>query len=116
MARDNAKAEAARRAAEAERARQLQARLDKLKAAGMVVAGSTAGGASDAKGSSELDALRSLIRCNVCRSANKDTAITRCMHVFCRGCVDERLESRNRKCPQCSTVFASSDVRPIYFA
>ena len=69
-----------------------------------------------AGGDREVDALRSLVRCNVCRSANKDTVITRCMHMFCRTCVDERLDSRNRKCPQCSLVFASSDVRPIYFA
>ena len=106
---------AARRAAEADRACSLQARLDKLKAAGMVVAGASAPTPGD-RGGSELDALRSLVRCNVCRAANKDSVITRCMHVFCRACVDERLESRNRKCPQCATVFAASDVRPIYFA
>ena len=85
------------------------------KAAGMVVAGASAPTPGD-RGGSELDALRSLVRCNVCRAANKDSVITRCMHVFCRACVDERLESRNRKCPQCATVFAASDVRPIYFA
>ncbi len=46
----------------------------------------------------------------------RDTVITKCMHTFCHVCVDERVKSRNRKCPGCGQIFAAGDVRTIYLA
>jgi chromosome segregation ATPase len=57
---------------------------------------------------------RQLLLCGACRTRFKDTAILRCMHTFCRQCVTDRLETRQRKCPTCGDPFAQSDVRTIY--
>ncbi|KAK2764876.1 E3 ubiquitin-protein ligase bre1 [Arachnomyces sp. PD_36] len=59
--------------------------------------------------SSEYEMLRSLALCTVCRRNFKDTAIRTCGHVFCKECVEERLTSRSRKCPNCNKSFGSSD-------
>ncbi|CAG8288813.1 unnamed protein product [Penicillium salamii] len=57
----------------------------------------------------EYEGLRSLALCTVCRSNFKNTAIKTCGHVFCKDCVEERLTSRSRKCPNCGKSFGSND-------
>jgi len=59
--------------------------------------------------SSEYEMLRTLAICTVCRKNFKDTAIKTCGHVFCKDCVEERLTSRSRKCPNCNKSFGSND-------
>ncbi|EAW08676.1 E3 ubiquitin-protein ligase BRE1 [Aspergillus clavatus NRRL 1] len=59
--------------------------------------------------SSEYEMLRSLALCTVCRRNFKNTAIKTCGHVFCKECVEERLTSRSRKCPNCNKSFGNSD-------
>lgn len=65
----------------------------------------------------ELKTLRGwkkIAQCGVCEFRVKDTCITRCMHVFCKECIDKRLETRQRKCPQCGGMFGPGDVKAIY--
>ncbi|KAF3938600.1 hypothetical protein ABW19_dt0200880 [Dactylella cylindrospora] len=62
---------------------------------------------------STLDTLRSMVRCNVCRVGMKARAIKQCGHLFCKDCVEERIISRNRKCPNCSRPFAATDIISI---
>lgn len=62
----------------------------------------------------EIKILRSMVLCSLCRFNEKDRCITKCMHVFCKKCIDKNIKSRSRKCPTCSTVFAESDVKPIF--
>ncbi|CAG7957473.1 unnamed protein product [Penicillium nalgiovense] len=59
--------------------------------------------------SSEYEMLRTLALCTVCRRNFKNTAIKTCGHVFCKDCVEERLTSRSRKCPNCGKSFGSND-------
>ncbi|MCJ1310142.1 E3 ubiquitin-protein ligase bre1 [Agyrium rufum] len=59
--------------------------------------------------SGEEEMLRNLALCGVCRRHFKDTAIKTCGHVFCRDCVEERLQSRLRKCPNCNKAFGAND-------
>ncbi|KAL4801358.1 BRE1 E3 ubiquitin ligase-domain-containing protein [Aspergillus unguis] len=59
--------------------------------------------------SSEYEMLRSLALCTVCRRNFKNTAIKTCGHVFCKDCVEERLTSRSRKCPNCNRSFGNND-------
>ena len=33
---------------------------------------------------------------------DKDAVINKCMHAFCRDCIQKRLDVRNRKCPACA--------------
>ncbi|KAF8428675.1 BRE1 E3 ubiquitin ligase-domain-containing protein [Tirmania nivea] len=62
----------------------------------------------------QLEALRSIALCSVCKSRWKDTAIRSCGHVFCKQCAEERITSRSRKCPNCARAFAANDVIPVY--
>ncbi|KAI9934084.1 hypothetical protein ASPWEDRAFT_36084 [Aspergillus wentii DTO 134E9] len=59
--------------------------------------------------SSEYEMLRTLALCTVCRRNFKNTAIKTCGHVFCKECVEERLTSRSRKCPNCNKSFGNND-------
>ncbi|KAK4239874.1 BRE1 E3 ubiquitin ligase-domain-containing protein [Achaetomium macrosporum] len=60
--------------------------------------------------SEEEEALRTLVICSVCRSNFKNTILKSCGHVFCNGCVDDRLANRMRKCPSCNKAFDRSDA------
>ncbi|MCJ1353542.1 MAG: E3 ubiquitin-protein ligase bre1 [Icmadophila ericetorum] len=57
----------------------------------------------------EYEMLRNLALCTVCRKNFKDTVVKTCGHVFCRDCVEERLQSRMRKCPNCNKAFGAND-------
>ncbi|KAF8441798.1 BRE1 E3 ubiquitin ligase-domain-containing protein [Kalaharituber pfeilii] len=72
--------------------------------------------AERSKGSenSQLEALRSIALCSVCKSRWKDTAIRSCGHVFCKQCAEERITLRSRKCPTCARAFAATDIIPVY--
>ncbi|ODM20387.1 E3 ubiquitin-protein ligase bre1 [Aspergillus cristatus] len=63
--------------------------------------------------SSEYEMLRTLAICTVCRRNFKNTAIKTCGHVFCKECVEERLTSRSRKCPNCNKSFGNNDYMHI---
>ncbi|KAJ5826149.1 hypothetical protein N7474_003287 [Penicillium riverlandense] len=63
--------------------------------------------------SSEYEMLRTLALCTVCRRNFKNTAIKTCGHVFCKDCVEERLTSRSRKCPNCSRSFGANDYMHV---
>ncbi|OJJ97302.1 hypothetical protein ASPACDRAFT_54037 [Aspergillus aculeatus ATCC 16872] len=63
--------------------------------------------------SSEYEMLRTLALCTVCRRNFKNTAIKTCGHVFCKDCVEERLTSRSRKCPNCNKSFGNNDYMHI---
>ncbi|KAI9218919.1 hypothetical protein BC828DRAFT_407156 [Blastocladiella britannica] len=96
-----------------------EAVIAQLRVAAATTSSSTAtsggGGNNEAAGSALLQQYRQLLQCSVCSGARlKDTCITRCMHVFCRKCVDARLETRQRKCPTCAEPFGAGDVRAIY--
>ncbi|KAK4043505.1 BRE1 E3 ubiquitin ligase-domain-containing protein [Parachaetomium inaequale] len=64
--------------------------------------------------SEEEEALRNLVICSVCRSNFKNTILKGCGHVFCNGCVDDRLANRMRKCPSCNKAFDRSDAMPAH--
>lgn len=62
----------------------------------------------------QLEALRSITKCSVCLKNWKNTAITACGHVFCDGCVQERLNARLRRCPTCNKGFSSNDLLLVH--
>lgn len=62
----------------------------------------------------QLEALRAIAKCSVCLKNWKNTAITACGHVFCDGCVQERLAARLRRCPSCNKGFSSNDLLSIH--
>lgn len=62
----------------------------------------------------QLEALRSITKCSVCSKNWKNTVITACGHVFCDGCVQERLAARLRRCPSCNKGFSLNDLLSIH--
>lgn len=62
----------------------------------------------------ELLVVKRRLKCSVCSKNDKDTVITKCWHLFCHGCVEENLTTRNRKCPGCKTKFDKNDVQRVY--
>lgn len=62
----------------------------------------------------ELRQLKERLRCPVCSDRMKSTIITKCLHMFCRECIDDNLRARNRKCPACGDRFGENDVKSAY--
>ncbi|KDQ57820.1 hypothetical protein JAAARDRAFT_178316 [Jaapia argillacea MUCL 33604] len=56
-----------------------------------------------------------ILKCSTCGLHMRSTVITKCMHSFCKPCVDARIATRQRKCPACNLAFAQSDVQQLYF-
>ncbi|KDQ27700.1 hypothetical protein PLEOSDRAFT_1112669 [Pleurotus ostreatus PC15] len=61
------------------------------------------------------DKMQEILQCRICKARIRDTVITKCMHTFCRECLDARLSTRQRKCPSCQLAFGHADVHPVYF-
>lgn len=62
----------------------------------------------------DLENYRKLLRCTSCDRNYKDTIILKCMHVFCKECIDNRIKTRNRNCPTCNENFHTADIKKIY--
>ncbi|KAJ2078589.1 E3 ubiquitin-protein ligase bre1 [Coemansia sp. RSA 988] len=70
---------------------------------------------TDPSGLAKLCAdYKALLKCSTCQTHFKSHVLLRCMHVFCKQCIDSRIETRQRKCPSCSEPFGAKDVRQIY--
>lgn len=61
-----------------------------------------------------LKQYKQLLQCTSCSLRFKSHALIKCMHVFCKQCIDDRLETRQRKCPSCNESFGANDVKQIY--
>ncbi|KAF8894030.1 hypothetical protein BD779DRAFT_1797962 [Infundibulicybe gibba] len=64
---------------------------------------------------SSEDELMAVLKCSTCKLHFRDMVITKCMHTFCKSCVDSRISTRQRKCPACNVAFSASEALPIYF-
>lgn len=62
----------------------------------------------------ELVMYKKLLKCNSCHTREKNAVLAKCMHVFCRKCLEDRIETRQRKCPNCGEPFSATDIRTIY--
>ena len=64
----------------------------------------------------ELEQCKDKLKCSVCSINDKDTVLTTCYHAACAKCVEENLQSRNRKCGQCGMKFSRDNVKQLYLA
>ena len=64
----------------------------------------------------QLEFYKGMVKCPLCKRSDKDCLITKCGHAFCRDCIDERLASRNRKCPSCNQVFGQDLVGSLFLS
>ncbi|WVR07641.1 hypothetical protein IAU60_004683 [Kwoniella sp. DSM 27419] len=63
----------------------------------------------------ERDKLLKLLRCSCCEQNFKQQVIVKCMHTFCKPCLEARVASRQRKCPACGVAFAKEDIQTLYW-
>ncbi|RXK36539.1 hypothetical protein M231_06198 [Tremella mesenterica] len=63
----------------------------------------------------EKNRLWQVLRCQCCGINLKQQAIVKCMHTFCKQCLDDRIASRQRRCPTCGTGFAKEDVKDMFW-
>lgn len=70
---------------------------------------------TSSQGYSEREGLLRILKCSTCHMNFRNTVILKCMHTFCKECVDARISTRQRKCPGCNLAFAQSDVQQIFF-
>ena len=62
----------------------------------------------------QLQMYRQLLKCSSCNLNDKQVVLTRCYHVFCKDCIDLRINTRQRKCPSCGDSFGVNDVHQLY--
>lgn len=60
------------------------------------------------------EALLSMTKCSLCLKNFKNIALKTCGHCFCKDCVDDRLNARMRKCPNCNSQFSRYDLLNIH--
>ncbi|KAL7409085.1 BRE1 E3 ubiquitin ligase-domain-containing protein [Mrakia frigida] len=110
--------------AEKERATQLnlQEELDRTKrdlermtAKAKMVSSGVASTGKEIELQEERNKLMAILQCSTCSLRLRSHCITKCMHTFCKDCIDARVSTRQRKCPACNLGFATSDVQQIYF-
>ncbi|EUC64289.1 E3 ubiquitin-protein ligase BRE1, putative [Rhizoctonia solani AG-3 Rhs1AP] len=59
--------------------------------------------------------IMTVLRCSTCVKNFRSHTLLKCMHTFCKDCIDARVTTRQRKCPACNMAFAAQDVQQIYF-
>ncbi|KAH7087382.1 BRE1 E3 ubiquitin ligase-domain-containing protein [Paraphoma chrysanthemicola] len=69
---------------------------------------------STANQGSEVAVMEAMLQCGICKSHIKNTVIKTCGHIFCDGCVQDRLTNRARKCPNCGKAFGSNDTMRVH--
>jgi E3 ubiquitin-protein ligase BRE1 len=62
----------------------------------------------------QLQMYKQLLKCSSCHIRDKEVVLTRCFHVFCKDCIDLRINTRQRKCPSCGDSFGMNDVHLLY--
>ncbi|KZT72126.1 hypothetical protein DAEQUDRAFT_705813 [Daedalea quercina L-15889] len=63
----------------------------------------------------EVDQCMSILKCSTCKQNMRNTVITKCMHSFCKSCVETRIQTRQRKCPACNLPFSQGEVQTLFF-
>ncbi|KAG0296513.1 E3 ubiquitin-protein ligase bre1 [Dissophora globulifera] len=72
------------------------------------------GSTGDSEAAKQAARYLKLLKCPACDTNFKSHVILRCMHVFCKSCMDKQMEYRQRKCPTCRENFGAKDVKEIY--
>lgn len=72
----------------------------------------------------EMTRYKNELLCSICKLKPKDCILSRCQHIFCRNCIEERInvifyilydeQKRERKCPRCLLPFGVDDVKRVW--
>ena len=69
---------------------------------------------ADAASAKQIFDLKKLLKCTSCDNNFKSHVLARCMHCFCKECIETVYESRQRKCPTCGIAFSREDMKQFY--
>ncbi|KAI9102032.1 hypothetical protein DFS34DRAFT_647815 [Phlyctochytrium arcticum] len=72
------------------------------------------GDPSTESNSKQLEEYKLLLKCSSCNDNFKSHVLSKCMHTFCKSCIEHMWNSRQRKCPTCGIAFAHQDIRQVY--
>ncbi|RKO89642.1 hypothetical protein BDK51DRAFT_23150 [Blyttiomyces helicus] len=97
---------------EADKARRAQEHVDVLKKKVEVLQKQET--SVDSSLQKQVDQYKLLLKCSSCNDKFKSHVLLKCMHTFCKDCIDDMYASRQRKCPTCATAFARTDIREVY--
>ena len=61
-----------------------------------------------------MELLERQLECAICLETFRDPKALRCLHAYCRKCIQVLLENKENevKCPQCRKIFAVEDNNP----
>jgi len=57
---------------------------------------------------------KEMLFCPTCKVRPKDSALTKCYHLFCEQCIIQLFKSRNRKCPECNTRVGANEYKRVF--
>ncbi|CAI2182198.1 6451_t:CDS:10 [Funneliformis geosporum] len=55
-----------------------------------------------------------LLKCSSCAIRFKSHCLLKCMHTFCKECLEAQEKARNRKCAKCGLPFSSTDIKQLF--
>ncbi|KAF9051164.1 BRE1-domain-containing protein [Hymenopellis radicata] len=96
-------------------AREAQKEAERLEAKLKVA---VAGASKPAKPSDlqiQLDETLAVLKCSTCKQSVRSIILSKCLHTFCKECIDARISTRQRKCPSCNLAFSQGEVMQMYF-
>jgi len=94
--------------------RELRWKLKEAESKQSTSSGKVANGREYAELQKERDMLFGILRCSACDLRFKEKIIQKCLHTFCKECIESRMESRSRKCPTCMIPISHSDIKPLF--
>lgn len=62
----------------------------------------------------EITLYRKMVKCGVCDVNYKEVVLSKCMHMFCKECVQRQYNSRQRTCPLCAVAFSMGEVKGVF--
>ncbi|TFK86628.1 BRE1-domain-containing protein [Polyporus arcularius HHB13444] len=79
-----------------------------------LISASSNSSANEVELQKEVDKCYRLLKCSTCQQNIRNTVLTKCMHTFCRSCIDARIATRQRKCPACNLGFSQGEVTTLF--
>ncbi|CAK56155.1 unnamed protein product (macronuclear) [Paramecium tetraurelia] len=60
-----------------------------------------------------LTSLKMMVDCQQCKKRAKQVILMKCLHMFCKPCIDDNQKNRNRACPVCRAKYGIEEVKAI---
>merc|ERR1712083_869311 len=94
------------------RMKSMNSKLAKLEEMHKKVQGNPGGVSVEGEEGKRLQTLQYILRakkeklnCNICKEREKKVLLSKCLHMFCKQCIDRQMSARNRSCPLCKKKF-----------